>query len=173
MAVHLLWRRAMTRLVVLAGTAALAPNAGAATPTATLDQSAGTAAGSTANLGLDLTFAPTGSDSPQNMTLALPAGLIANASVDGGACLRSSTVPNPACQVGTGTVTAVPVVPLIGPLLGLPTVSVSILSGELRPGGSAGAQRPGGTGGGRRRRPAGEHRRGLRAPVERSRRRGF
>ncbi|HEX8974948.1 MAG TPA: hypothetical protein VF781_00420, partial [Solirubrobacteraceae bacterium] len=42
-----------------------------------------------------------------------------NASIDGGACL-SDSMPNPACQVGTGTVTATPF------LLGLPGPSVGV-----------------------------------------------
>ena len=48
---------------------------------------------------------PSGGDSVKNLTLQLPAGLIANASIDGGACLKSAT-PLPACRVGTGTVSA-------------------------------------------------------------------
>ena len=53
--------------LALSGVAALAlaPAAGAAiTPAISLDQSAGKTAGSTADLGVDLQFAPTGSDSP-------------------------------------------------------------------------------------------------------------
>ena len=46
--------------------------------------------------------------------MALPPGLLANASIDGGACLASTTA-KAACQVGSGTVTATPI------LLGLPT----------------------------------------------------
>ena len=38
--------------------------------------------------------------------MSLPAGLLANASIDGGACLTSSTAPVAACQVGSGTVKA-------------------------------------------------------------------
>ena len=64
-----------------------------------------TSAGSTANLGMDLKFAPTGSDSPKDPTVSLPAGLLANASIDGDACL-TSTAPVAACQVGSGTVKA-------------------------------------------------------------------
>jgi hypothetical protein len=82
-----------------------APASASITPALTLNQSAGTAAGSTVNLGVDLTFAPSGSDSPRDMTLVLPAGLLANASIDGGACLKSAT-PAAACQVGSGTVSA-------------------------------------------------------------------
>jgi hypothetical protein len=86
--------------------AALAPAAGATiSPTVTLDQSAGTKAGSTVPLGMDLKFAPSLGDSPKDLTLVLPPGLLANASINGGACLRTST-PTSACQVGSGTVTA-------------------------------------------------------------------
>ena len=41
----------------------------------------------------------------KDLTLQLPPGLLANAAVDGGACLKSAT-PIAACQVGSGTVTA-------------------------------------------------------------------
>lgn len=82
---HGLRRHALVSVLVVAGMAALAPGAWASiTPTLTLDQSAGTAAGSTTNLGVDLKFAPTGTDSPDAMTLLLPPGLLANASIDGG-----------------------------------------------------------------------------------------
>jgi hypothetical protein len=73
-----------------------------------LDQSAGNAAGSTANLGLDLKFTNTGTDSPQHLTINLPPGLLANASINGGSCLRTADVSTSACQVGSGTVTATP-----------------------------------------------------------------
>src|SRR6059058_5477203 len=103
-------RVALGAVVAIAAAAAVAPAASASiTPSLTLDQSAGTAAGSTVDLGMDLKFAPSGSDSPKDLTLTLPSGLLANASIDGGACLRTST-PMAACQVGSGTVTAVPVV---------------------------------------------------------------
>jgi hypothetical protein len=116
-----MFRRALPGMAVAITSAlALAPAASAAiSPTLTLDQSAGTAAGSTANLGLDLKFNPTGTDSPKDLTLVLPAGLLANASINGGACLKSAT-PTSACQVGTGTVTAKVI------MLGTPTVPVSV-----------------------------------------------
>jgi hypothetical protein len=107
---HATVRRALVGAAVVVAAAAAAPAASASiTPSLTLDQSAGTTAGSTVNLGMDLKFAPGGSDSPKDLTLTLPAGLLANASVDGGACLHA-TAPTAACQVGSGTVTAVPVV---------------------------------------------------------------
>ncbi len=104
---HGLRRQALAGVLAVAGMAAMAPGAWASiTPTLTLDQSGGTAAGSTANLGVDLKFAPTGTDSPDAMTLLLPPGLLANASIDGGACLATADLTDSACQVGTGTVTA-------------------------------------------------------------------
>ncbi|HEX4008823.1 MAG TPA: hypothetical protein VHX62_02375 [Solirubrobacteraceae bacterium] len=104
---HGLRPNALAGVAVLAAMAIAAPVAGASiTPTLTLNQSAGTAAGSTANLGVDLKFAPTGTDSPDDMTLNLPPGLLANAAIDGGACLTTADLSDTACQVGTGTVTA-------------------------------------------------------------------
>ena len=62
--------------------AVLTPGAWASTtPSLSLDQSAGHQAGSTTNLGLDLKFANTGTDSPHDLTLSLPPGLLANAAV--------------------------------------------------------------------------------------------
>src|SRR5437868_1389346 len=52
-------------VVVVVVAAAVAPPASASiTPSLTLDQSAGTAAASSVDLGIDLKFAPSGSDSP-------------------------------------------------------------------------------------------------------------
>ena len=99
-------RRILTLLAVWIATVALAPAAWASiSPTVTLDQSAGMQAGSSVNLGMDLKFAPSGSDSPKDLNLSLPPGLLSNASVNGGACLHT-TQPTPACQVGSGTATA-------------------------------------------------------------------
>jgi hypothetical protein len=100
-------RVALMSAVVACGLVALAPSAEAAiTPAISLDQSAGKTAGSTANLGVDLTFAPSGSDSPDHMTLNLPPGLLANASVNGGSCLTTADLNDSACEVGSGVVTA-------------------------------------------------------------------
>ena len=110
----------------------LAPVAGASiSPTLTLDQSAGTTAGSTVNLGLTLKFAPSGSDSPDSMSLVLPPGLLANASIDGGSCLTTKDLTDGACQVGNGTVTsdAYGNYPDHGP-------------GDVRPSSSTGSRRP-------------------------------
>jgi hypothetical protein len=112
-------QRMLVGLAVGLVAVALAPAASASiSPAVTLDQSAGTTAASTANLGMDLKFAPSGSDSPKDLGLSLPAGLLANASIDGGACLHNRT-PIAACQVGTGTATATPTmlpVPVAVPL---------------------------------------------------------
>jgi hypothetical protein len=103
---HALKRWIPAGLVAVAATAALAPAASASigTPTVTLTPTSATA-GATANLGTDIKFTPSSGDSTKDLTLELPAGLLANAGLDGGACLKSAT-PTAACQVGTGTVTA-------------------------------------------------------------------
>jgi hypothetical protein len=109
---HRMNRRVVAFVVLLAGLvtlaqAALAPAAdAAASPTLSLDQSAGTKAGSTLNLGLDLKFADTGTDSPRDLSIILPPGLLADASRDGGSCIKTANVSGTACEVGTGTVTA-------------------------------------------------------------------
>lgn len=106
-----MWQR-MGRFVLLGVLAVVymsvvAPEAGATvTATLTLDQSAGTAAGSFANLGTDLKFASPNGDTPQHLTLNLPSGLLANASIDGGACLLTADLNDSACEVGSGVVTA-------------------------------------------------------------------
>ena len=89
-------------LVLVAGTPSLA--AASITPSLTAAPSS-TAAGSSVSLSTDVKFAPTSTDSPKDLTLSLPAGLLSDASINGGACLKA-TSPTPACQVGTGTVTA-------------------------------------------------------------------
>jgi uncharacterized membrane protein YgcG len=100
-------RRRLTIVAVLSGMLALAPAAGASiTPTLSLNQSAGKTAGASHNLGLDLKFSDTGTDSPRDLSLNLPPGLLANASVDGGACLKQANVSGSACQIGSGTVSA-------------------------------------------------------------------
>ena len=62
---HRINSRVVAFVAVLAGVSAFAPTARAAiSPTLSLDQSAGTKAGATLNLGLDLKFTDTGTDSP-------------------------------------------------------------------------------------------------------------
>jgi hypothetical protein len=99
----------LTVLIAAIACLAFAPAAIASTnATLTLDQSAGNTAGSSADLGLDLKFVNSGTDSPRDLSIILPPGLLANASIDGGTCLRSRNVSGTACKVGTGTVTATP-----------------------------------------------------------------
>jgi hypothetical protein len=102
-------RLTLTAVAIVAASAATAPAAGASTsPTLTLNQSAGKTAGGVANLGLDLKFANTGTDSPHNLTIALPPGLLANAAIGNGACLKAANTTGTACEIGTGRVTATP-----------------------------------------------------------------
>ncbi len=99
-------RRIALWVAVVGAMAALAPAAGATiTPVAVTLTPSSAPAGSTGNLGTDITFTPSSGDSTKDLTLQLPPGLLANAAVDGGACLKSTT-PVAACQVGSGTVTA-------------------------------------------------------------------
>jgi hypothetical protein len=106
MNLHAMWQRTVLGLAVTAGLATLAPAASASigTPAVTLTPATGKAA-ATANLGTDIKFSPSSGDTTKDLTLALPAGLLANAGIDKGACLKSAT-PVAACQVGSGTVTA-------------------------------------------------------------------
>ena len=86
--------------------AALAPAAGATiSPVSVTLTPTSATAGSTGNLGTDIKFTPSSGDTTKDLTLQLPSGLLANAAIDGGACLKSAT-PTSACQVGSGTVTA-------------------------------------------------------------------
>jgi hypothetical protein len=96
-------RRALIGLAIAAAALAL-PAAAAATitPALTLTQNTTVGGTSPATVDFDATFS---GGSPNDVTFALPSGLLANADQAGGACLASST-PNAACQVGSGTATA-------------------------------------------------------------------
>lgn len=107
-------RRVVTALGVLLGLAVFVPAASAdISPTLKLDQSAGTQAGSSVALGTDITFAPSNptTDSVKDLTEVLPPGLLADASINGGVCIKtappSSGLPPAACQIGTGQATIV------------------------------------------------------------------
>ena len=111
--VAIMWNRARRLLltgcaVALVGGGVMAPAASASiSPSVTLDQSAGTTAGSTVALGMDVKFNPASGDSPKDLTVSLPPGLLSNASIDGGDCLTMHpTAPVAACQIATGTATA-------------------------------------------------------------------
>jgi hypothetical protein len=97
-------RRFLLGLVTAAAAFAALPASALADFTASLslDQTAGTTAGSSPALGFDAKFASTTGDGVKSTTITLPPGLLTNESIAGGVCLLSST-PNPACQVGTGT----------------------------------------------------------------------
>ena len=100
-------RRVLIGLVVGLTMAVLGAASASAsvTPALTLDQSGGTQAASTIPLGMSFNFSPSAGDTPKDLTIGLPPGLLADASINGGACLHSST-PTAACKVGSGTVTA-------------------------------------------------------------------
>jgi hypothetical protein len=107
--------RLVAAVAVIAGVLSLAPAAGAAiTPSLSLDQSAGKVAGAQANLGMDLKFTDTGTDSPHNLTINLPPGLLANAAINGGSCIKTTNTSGTTCEVGSGTVTATPDVVVLG-----------------------------------------------------------
>ena len=98
MAIHA--RRALVGLVTTAAVLAL-PAVAAAAPVLAVTQSTTTAGTNPATVTFNSTF----TSAPNDVTFALPAGLLANANQGGGACLASST-PNSACIVGTGSVTS-------------------------------------------------------------------
>ncbi len=102
-------RRALVGAVIASAVLALPAVASASiSPVGlSLTEPTGTTAGtSPATVGFDATFSSSPTDSPKDITLALPSGLLANADQAGGACLLSST-PNSSCLVGSGTMTAV------------------------------------------------------------------
>jgi hypothetical protein len=75
------------------------------TPSLTVTPTNTTAGTNPATVGFDAKFAPApATDGVKDVAFSLPPGLIANATLAGGACLISTT-PQAACQVGTGTVT--------------------------------------------------------------------
>jgi hypothetical protein len=99
--IRLLWRRG---LLVLAGAGAIAvaaPAVASAATTVTLTPNS-VAAGSTGPLEIDQVFSPSLSGGDV-VTTTLPAGLLANADLNGGACLLSADA-QAGCQVGSGTV---------------------------------------------------------------------
>ncbi len=97
-------RPALVGLLTALAAAALPAVASAAiSPTLTL--SGDTAAGKRlASVGFDIKFNPSpGSDSPKDVTIAFPPGLLADHTVNNGAC--TTTTPVSACQIGSGTAT--------------------------------------------------------------------
>jgi hypothetical protein len=117
------WHHSLAVMAVaLAAVVAVPAAMATSTASLSLNQSAGTSAGGSHNLGLNLSFSNTGSltsaDSPKDLTINLPPGLLANAAIDNGACLTTaaSASPTAACEVGSGTVTAQPDLLVIGSL---------------------------------------------------------
>lgn len=100
-------RPALFVAVVLGVLGSASAASAAITPSASSSSSAAVTAGATGNLGLTLTFAPTGNDTPKDVTLNLPGGLLANAAIDNGGCLQTTDIETSTCQVGSGTVDAV------------------------------------------------------------------
>ena len=98
MAIHA--RRALVGLATTAAVLAL-PAVAAAAPLLTVTPSTTTAGTSPATVNFNSTF----TSAPNDVTFALPAGLLANANQGGGACLAATTLTT-ACQVGSGTVTS-------------------------------------------------------------------
>jgi uncharacterized membrane protein YgcG len=111
---HLVNRVLVLTAAVVSSFALAATARASITPSVSLDQSAGKAAGSTANLGLDLKFTNTGTDSAHNLAINLPPGLLANAAINGGSCLKTTNTSGTTCEVGSGTVTADPDVLVLG-----------------------------------------------------------
>ncbi len=100
----MLTRTALAALLaaVIAGAfAASAP--GAIAPTVTLNQNAGTTAGSSPATGFDINLRPFGSDSAKDIAITFPPGMMLNLQTAGGICLTSK-VPLPACRLGGGTI---------------------------------------------------------------------
>jgi hypothetical protein len=121
--VHGMRRRALVGIVVAAGMAVSAPAAMASvSPTVSVTTSTPVAAGSTGTLGLDIKLNPSSGDAPDGLTINLPAGVLADVSIDNGACITTTITDfsdDAACQLGSGTVTALAsgVVPVPTPVV--------------------------------------------------------
>ena len=107
----MIWQRfrrpALAGLVVMGALASASAASAAITPSVSSPSTAAVTAGATGDLGLTLTFAPTGNDTPKDVTLNLPPGLLANATIDNGGCLQTADIETSTCQIGSGTVDAV------------------------------------------------------------------
>jgi hypothetical protein len=100
----MLARTALTGLLLSAALAILPAFASASiAPTLAIDQSAGTAAGSSPATGFDINMNPQLDDAAKTLSISFPAGFLLNLQTDGGGCLGSSAA-NPACQLGSGMI---------------------------------------------------------------------
>jgi hypothetical protein len=93
-------------LVVLAALASASGASAAITPSISSTSATPLTAGGTGNVELTLKFAPTSTDSPKNLTLNLPPGLLTNAAIDNGGCLQTTDIETSTCQIGSGVVVA-------------------------------------------------------------------
>jgi hypothetical protein len=97
-------RSALIGLLIAAATTIFAPVASATiSPGVTLEQSGGTSAGSSVATGFDINSHATIADSLETLTVGLPAGLLVNLNLNGGACVASAA-PTPLCQLASGTI---------------------------------------------------------------------
>jgi hypothetical protein len=93
-------------LVVLAALASASGASAAITPSISSTSATPLTAGGSGNVELTLKFAPTSTDSPKNLTLNLPPGLLTNAAIDNGGCLQTTDIQTSTCQIGSGVVVA-------------------------------------------------------------------
>ena len=88
----------MTLTALVLAVAAVFPAAASANlaTTVTLNQSAGTTAGSTPSTGVDITFNATAGDEVKDASLDFPPGSLFNENIAGGACLATARRSRPA-----------------------------------------------------------------------------
>ncbi len=97
-------RLILTGLLLVAAAAFPATAGANLVPNLTVNQTAGTVAGSHTPTGFDVRLNPSLGDAVQAISIAFPAGLLVDESIDNGACLASGA-PVAACQIGAGTAT--------------------------------------------------------------------
>ncbi len=99
-------RLALPALVVLGVLVSASGASAAITPSISSTTATPLTAGGTGNVELTLKFAPTSTDSPKDLTLNLPPGLLTNAAIDSGGCLQTTDIQSSTCQIGSGIVVA-------------------------------------------------------------------
>jgi hypothetical protein len=99
-------RLVLPGLVGLAVLASASAASAAITPSISSTSVTPLTAGGTGNVELTLKFAPTSTDSPKDLTLNLPPGLLTNAAIDNGGCLQTTDIQSSTCQIGSGVVVA-------------------------------------------------------------------
>jgi hypothetical protein len=131
--IRLFWRRGLLALAGATALAVAAPAVASAAVTGLTTNPASVPAGSNST---SLTVNYTFNAAPSSLVTHLPMGLLANGTIDGGACLitPASNTPPAACQVGTTTVNGAP-----GPnayLVKGPNSSTDLAGLELAAGGT-------------------------------------